>query len=43
MSATIFGGKSNYDFWKTIFATGEAPDGTSVIANLINVAEMIKK
>ena len=43
MSATIFGGKSNYDFWKTIFATGKSPDGTSVIANPINVAEMIKK
>lgn len=43
MSATIFGVKSNYDFWKTIFATGKSLDGTSVIANPINVAEMIKK
>lgn len=41
MSSTIFGGKSNYDFWGTIFSTGKAPDGTVVLANPINVTEMI--
>lgn len=43
MSSTIFGGKSNYDYWKTIFSTGKSPDGTLVLANPLNVAEMIKK
>lgn len=41
MSSTIFGGKSNYDFWGTIFSTGKAPDGTVVLTNPINVTEMI--
>lgn len=43
MSATVFGGKSNYDYWRTIFTTGKAPDGTSVLAKPINVPDMIKK
>ena len=43
MAATIFGGKNNYDYWKIIFSTGKSPDGISVIATPINVAEMIKK
>lgn len=43
MSATIFGGKNNYEFWKTAFSTGKTPDGTSVLAAPLNVAEMIKK
>ena len=43
MSATIFGGKNNYEFWKTAFSTGKTPDGTAVLAAPLNVAEMIKK
>ena len=43
MAATIFGGKQNYDFWKTIFQTSKTPDGTQVLANSINIVEMIKK
>ena len=43
MSATIFGGKNNYEFWKTTFSTGKTPDGTAVLATPLNVAEMIKK
>ena len=43
MAATIFGGKQNYDFWKKIFADGETPDGTKVMAKGINYVEMIKK
>lgn len=43
MSVTIFGGKNNYDFWKTAFSTGQTPDGTQVLATPINVAEMIQK
>ncbi len=43
MASTIFGGKSNYDYWKTIFNTGKSPDGMAVLTNPVNVAEMIKK
>ena len=43
MSATIFGGKNNYEFWKTIFTTGNTPDGTPVLVTPLNVATMIKK
>ena len=43
MSSTIFGGKNNYEFWKTTFYTGNTPDGTQVLTAPINVAEMIKK
>ncbi len=43
MSSTIFGGKNNYDFWKTVFATAKTPDGTPVLTTPINVAEMIKR
>ena len=43
MSSTIFGGKNNYDFWKTVFATGKTPDGTPVLTKPINVAEMIQR
>lgn len=43
MSATIFGGKSNYDYWKTVFQTGNTPDGIAVLSKPLNVVEMIKK
>lgn len=43
MSATIFGGKNNYEFWNTVFATGKTPDGTTIIAKPLNITEMIKK
>lgn len=43
MSATIFGGKNNYDFWKVTFSSGKTPDGTPVLAVPLNVADMIKK
>lgn len=43
MSATIFGGKNNYDFWEEVFRTAKAPDGTQVLAAPLNVAEMITR
>ena len=43
MSLTIFGGKNNYDFWKTVFQTSRTPDGTAVLAAPLNVAEMISR
>lgn len=43
MSATIFGGKNNYEFWKVVFSTGKTPDGTPVLATPLNVTDMIIK
>lgn len=43
MSATVFGGKNNYEYWNTVFTTGKTPDGTPVIIKPLNVTEMIKK
>lgn len=42
MSDTIFAGKNNYDYWKTIFETGKSPDGAQVLANPLNFIEMIR-
>lgn len=41
LSATVFGGKQNNIFWKTIFETGRTPSGMDVIAKPINLIEMI--
>jgi hypothetical protein len=37
LSATVFGGKQNYEFWQTIFETGRTPQGNK----LLPVAEYI--
>lgn len=42
LSATIFGGKNNYDFWEKVFTTGQTPDGTQVLSGPINLVNMIK-
>jgi len=42
MADTIFAGKNNYDFWKTIFETGKSPDGAQVLSSPLNFIEMIK-
>ena len=42
MANTIFAGKKNYDYWKTIFETGKSPDGAQVLAKPLNFIEMIK-
>ena len=43
MASTIFGGKQNYEYWKSIFATASAPDGKQVIAKPLNTIEMIQR
>lgn len=43
MSATIFGGKNNYAFWSQVFKTGKTPEGVQVLAEPLNVINMIKK
>lgn len=43
MAATIFGGKQNYEYWRSIFTTASAPDGKQVLAKPLNTIEMIKR
>lgn len=42
MASTVFAGKNNYDYWKTIFQTGKSPDGVQVLLKPLNFVEMIK-
>ncbi len=42
MATTVFSGKRNYDYWKSIFETGSA-DGIQVLAKPLNFMDMIKK
>jgi hypothetical protein len=42
LSDTVFGGKQNKSFWKTIFETGRTPQGLQVLAKPLNFIEMIK-
>jgi len=39
---SIFGGKQVADFWKKVFVTGKTPDGASVLAEPVNLIEIIK-
>jgi hypothetical protein len=41
LSETIFGGKQNNGFWKTVFETGRTPQGMEVLAQPINLNDMI--
>ena len=43
MAATIFGGKQNYEYWRSIYVTASTPDGKQVLAKPLNTIEMIKK
>lgn len=38
----IFTAKQTYDYWFNVFKTGEAPDGTKLLPEGINLIEMIK-
>ena len=41
LSETVFGGKQNNGFWKTVFETGQTPQGMQVLAKGLNLMEMI--
>jgi hypothetical protein len=41
-SLTLFGGKQNYAFWQTIFASGSSPSGHKVMPTGLNIMDMIK-
>jgi hypothetical protein len=43
LSTTIFGGKQNYDYWQTIFETGKNAQGFQVLAEPLDLMEMIKE
>ncbi len=42
LSVTVFGGKQNNSFWKTVFETGRTPQGMQVLAQPLNLIEMIR-
>lgn len=42
LSSTVFGGKQNYDFWRSIFETGNAPTGFQVMPQGINLDELLR-
>jgi len=42
LSETVFGGKQNNNFWKTVFETGRTPQGMHVLTQPLNLIEMIK-
>ena len=42
LASTIFSGKSNYDYWATIFKTGNTSEGTPVLSKPLNFQEMLK-
>lgn len=42
LSETVFGGKQNNGFWKTVFETGRTPQGMQVLAHPLNLIEMIR-
>lgn len=43
LSNTIFAGKTNYDYWKNIFETGNTGEGVAVLAEPINWVNMIRE
>jgi hypothetical protein len=42
LSSTIFGGKPNSAFWKTIFETGSSPQGQKILSEPINLIKLIQ-
>lgn len=43
LSATVFGGKQNMDFWQHIFETGRTTSGHQVLTEKINLMTMIQE
>ncbi len=42
LSSTVFGGKQNYDYWRTIFETGKSPQGLQVMPTGINLDDLLR-
>jgi hypothetical protein len=43
LSATVFGGKQNMDFWQHIFETSKTTSGQQVLSEKINLMQMIQE
>jgi hypothetical protein len=43
LSSTVFGGKQNYEYWQTIFEKGTTPQGLPVLAEPVDLMDMIKE
>jgi hypothetical protein len=43
LSISVFGGKQNYEYWQTIFETGKSPQNQQVLAQPLNLMEMIRE
>jgi hypothetical protein len=42
LSATVFGGKKDHEYWKIIFETGRDRSGIQVLAKPLNLLELIR-
>jgi hypothetical protein len=42
MASTVFAGKNNYDYWKTIFKTSKSPDNAIVLSKPLNFMDMLQ-
>lgn len=42
MSTTVFGPKQNLDFWQRVFQTGTAPTGIPILAQPLDIIQMIQ-
>ena len=42
LSEAVFGGKQNAGYWQTVFESGRSPQGVQVMAQPINIIELIK-
>jgi len=43
ISSAVFGGKQNYDYWKTIFETGKTSSGQQVLVKPLNLDDLLKE
>lgn len=41
LSATVFGGKQNREYWKVIFQTGRSIEGQGVLVKPLNLDDLI--
>ena len=42
LSTTVFGPKQNLDFWEKVFATGKTPSGICILAQPLDLQQMIQ-
>ena len=43
LSTTVFGPKQNLNYWEKVFGTGKAPNGMQILAEPLNLNQMIQK